>query len=103
MSHPRRSNSLSDTTQPSEIPTALIEEPFDGDDDTQDKTLDMTDEDRGDDSKASKKLEKFRRPTKSEILEAVDQVKTESIDVFEVAEARAAQRDTADVDEDDDD
>lgn len=42
----------------------------------------------------SPNLEKFRRPTRSEIRDAVDQVNTESVDLSDVAQAQAEQVDT---------
>lgn len=84
----------SSQTQPSEIPTALIEEvPFDDDEQTENKTIDLTcDEDE------TPSLRKFRRPTKSEIVDAVESVNTESLDVAELHRARLAQDETEDVD-----
>lgn len=107
MSSSRPTHTTSDTTQPSEIPTAIMEErimeeeSFFGDDETEDKTLDVTMSESSDG--VSRDLQKFRRPTKSEIMSAVDQVNTESIDVLEVVQARAAQGETEDVGADDDD
>ncbi len=99
MSRSRPTTTTSDTTQPSEIPTAIHDEaPFFGDDETEDKTLDVT---MSESDGATPDLKKFRRPTKSEIMDAVDQVNTESIDVLELHQARTAQGETDDVDADD--
>lgn len=82
-----------DPTHPSEIPTALIEEdPFLDDEGTAVEDV-TTAEDRSvaGDPEDTPTLRKFRRPTRSEIAQAVDQVNTEAVSVEELARARAAQ------------
>lgn len=90
----------------SEIPTAVMEpDPFLDDDNntfiddpTQELTP-MTDRQGATPSPSpspspSPNLEKFRRPTRSEIRDAVDQVNTEPVDLSDVAQAQAEQVDT---------
>jgi hypothetical protein len=83
-----------DTTQPNEIPTAIMEHaPFgdehsDADTAIEHATLDGTPTPGA----SSPGFKKLRRPTESEIVRAVDQVNTESVDMGEVVQARAAQK-----------
>lgn len=96
-----------DQTQPSEIPTAVIEDnPFSDDSHTmvEDNTLDATPTTgpRGSSDLSERPIDKFRRPTKSEIMQAVDQVNTEAVDMEELVRARASQsNDDLEFEEDD--
>lgn len=94
---PKRSTSdRDDPTHPEDIPTAVIEhDPF-GDD-----TLTVVEgntESGGvtptsGSSPSSARFDKFRRPTPSEIAQAVDAVNTEAVDMAELARARALEED----------
>ena len=113
MSKPREPSS-SDITAPSEIPTALESSPFTGD-----RTLDATQaesetpaptpstgtgaETPAEAQTPERPVDKFRRPTQSEIMRAVDQVNTESVDMEALAKARAEQQRDDEDDEDPDD
>lgn len=91
----RSAGSPGDDTQPSEIPTAVFEEnPFSEDSHTEveDATLEVTPT-TGPSARARKEIDKFRRPTHSEIIRAVDQVNTEAVDMEALARARAEQED----------
>lgn len=85
----------SDNTDTNEIPTAVMERhpSFDDSESTAvgDSTLEATPTPEGFTTPGFKKL---RRPTESEIAKAVDQVNTESVDMEELAQARAAQQAT---------
>ena len=85
-----------DPTHPSEIPTALIEPEealFDDEHTVGDVTtaegLDATPTGS---TPGDERFDKFRRPTRSEIARAVDQVNTEAVDVEALAKARAEAR-----------
>lgn len=78
-------------TQPSEIPTAIIEpDPFLDDSQTviDDATLESTPTTGTPSLANSPALEKFRRPTRSEIVDAVDQVNTEAVELEALARAQ---------------
>lgn len=95
----RSGSSTGNSTQPSEIPTALIEgNPFEDEHQTiiEDATLEATPTNDPRPTSTPRNLDKFRRPTKSEIANAVDQVNTEAVDLEELAQARAAQSETDD-------
>ena len=103
----RRASSKEDQTQPSEIPTALIEDPYVGGDRTEqeERTLDSTPT-TGSSTPSRWKPDKFRRPTESEIVDAVEQVKTDAVDVNELARAsleRAEEDDEEEDEEEEDD
>ena len=89
---PKRSASDSNVTHPHDIPTAIDENPFAEEAHTfiDDPTLEATDSGSGSaGSDTDRSVERFRRPTSSEIYTAVEQVNTEAVDVEEVIRARA--------------
>lgn len=98
---PKREDST-ENTHPQEIPTAVMEDnPFSDDSHTvvEDQTLDATPT-TGPRADTDRPIDKFRRPTKSEIMRAVEDVNTQAVDMEEVVRARAEQQAEADEDED---
>ncbi len=87
--------------QCSEIPTAIMEPNLFLDDENntfiEDPTLELTPMTDTHEGTPTPNLEKFRRPTPSEIRDAVDQVNTEAVDLAAVAQAQAQQDETNDV------
>lgn len=97
----RGDSAVEGNTQPSEIPTALMEsDPFLDDSQTviEDATLESTPTTGTPSLAGQPRLEKFRRPTPSEILNAVDQVNTEAVELAELARAKREQARDEDAD-----
>jgi hypothetical protein len=91
----RSASHRDDPTHPEEIPTAVEHSPFTDDSLTVIEGATESGLESGPTptgaTPTGARFDKFRRPTPSEIAQAVDSVNTEAVDLAELARARAAE------------